>query len=461
MADRSIELIEQLDQELRGLEDAQLRKLRGIFDEALRRTIRSLLNRLDRIAEQPEYDPATTPGAFLGSTPEGPVPITPLQKNQASLYLQGQLAQDLQVIIDRFPANRAATAELNRELSELYNRAQDLGTEYALELSKEMLPPAAVLSATHPSLQDPKLPPTGPLAPTEAPAPGSPYQEGQSFTRLVNIVATIAASERDFKSLAANYRRQRNAATSERVRASKDYFFKWWRDWGDTVQFETATQLAAGVDSRTLARTLKQRLPHINDAFRNRAETVARTETHIAAGEARERTFRRIGVGFVRYVATADDRVCEFCAPRMGSLYYAGSVKTPLHPRCRCALSPITLEALVIQNQLAEKRDERWEVQQQALASATRKKYDEANSRPWRPIGGTGEPRGPRDFPLMERTALPATTPRPNSANNPANEGARPWPSGDPVWTPSRGWINANAREAYEAMVLEVAELER
>ncbi len=81
MADRSIELIEQLDQELRGLEDAQLRKLRGIFDEALRRTIRSLLNRLDRIAEQPEYDPATTPGAFLGSTPEGPVPITPLAKN--------------------------------------------------------------------------------------------------------------------------------------------------------------------------------------------------------------------------------------------------------------------------------------------------------------------------------------------------------------------------------------------
>jgi hypothetical protein len=28
------------------------------------------------------------------------------------------------------------------------------------------------------------------------------------------------------------------------------------------------------------------------------------------------------------------------------------------------------------------------------------------------------------------------------------------------VWTPSRGWINAAAREAYEAMVLEVAELD-
>ena len=60
----------------------------------------------------------------------------------------------------------------------------------------------------------------------------------------------------------------------------------------------------------------------------------------------------------------------------------------------------------------------------------------------------------------MQRTALPATTPRPNQANNPANGGARPWPSGDPVWTPSRGWINAAAREAYEAMVTEVAELE-
>jgi SPP1 gp7 family putative phage head morphogenesis protein len=460
MADRSLELLEELDQQLRGLEDRQLRKLRGIFDEALRRTIRSITDRLERISEQPEYDPATTPGAFLGSTPEGPVPITPLQKNQASLYLQGQLAQDLQAIINRFPAARAANAALNRELTELYNRAQDLGTEYALELSRDMLPPAAVLSGRHPGLQDPQLPPAAPPAPTDAPAPGSPYQEGQSFTRLLNMGATIAAAERDFQSLSANYRRQRNAATDERVRASKDYFFRWWRDWGDTVQFETATQLATGVDSRTLARTLKARLPHINDAFRNRAETVARTETHIAAGEARERTFCRVGAGFVRWVATADDRVCEWCAPRMGCLYYAGSVKTPIHPNCRCALSPITLEALVIQNELASGRGERWEAQQQALAAATRQKYDQASSRPWRPIGGTGEPRGPGDFPLMERTALPATTPRPNQANNPANGGARPWPSGDPVWTPSRGWINAAAREAYEAMVTEVAELE-
>lgn len=465
MADRSLELLEQLDQELRGLEDRQLRKLRGIFDEALRRTIRSITDRLERIAAQPEYDPATTPGAFLGSTPDGPVPITPLQKNQASLYLQGQLAQDLQAIINRFPADRAANAALNRELSELYNRAQDLGTEYAIELSRDMLPPAAVLTGRHPALLDPQLPPAGPPAPTDAPPPGSPagaspYQEGQSFTRLLNMGATIAAAERDFQSLSANYRRQRNAATDERVRASKDYFFRWWRDWGDTVQFETATQLATGVDSRQLARTLKQRLPHINDAFRNRAETVARTETHIAAGEARERTFRRVGAGFVRWVATADDRVCEWCAPRMGALYYAGSVKTPAHPRCRCALSPITLEALVIQNELASGRGKHWEEQQQALAAATRRKYDQASGRPWRPIGGTGEPRGPGDFPLMERTALPATTPRPNQANNPANGGARPWPSGDPVWTPSRGWINAAARDAYDAMVAEVAGLE-
>lgn len=734
MADRSLELLEELDQQLRGLEDAQLRKLRGIFDEALRRTIRSITDRLERIAEQPEYDPATTPGAFLGSTPGGPTPITPLQKNQASLYLQGQLAQDLQAIVNRFPADRAANAALNQELSELYNRAQDLGTEYALELSRDMLPPAAVLSGRHPALQDPQLPPAAPPAPTDAPAPGSPYQEGQSFTRLLNMGATIAAAERDFQSLSANYRRQRNAATDERVRASKDYFFRWWRDWGDTVQFETATQLATGVDSRKLARTLKARLPHINDAFRGRAETIARTETHIAAGEARERTYRRVGAGFVRYVATADDRVCEFCAPRMGALYYAGSVKTPIHPNCvlpgtevlpghliaatrlvyrgdvvtirtkagrrlactrhhlvattrgwvaahalnrgdevltqapglqpvmanpnlataptliedlfeatlaastmppvrvpvapvhfhgdgaagqgqidvvwanrelmdylmasspqqlgdlplvpadaqrpleaglsaldlalltfhaalgglmsrgdlrsallgghlnpselvrlagiawrdprfdqpamngsagdvemlrqlvgacpglvtadeildievdparhdafvydlttlsgmyvangilthncRCALSPITLEALVIQNELASGRGERWEAQQQALAAATRQKYDQASSRPWRPIGGTGEPRGPGDFPLMERTALPATTPRPNQANNPANGGARPWPAGDPVWTPSRGWINAAARDAYDAMVAEVAGLE-
>jgi len=458
MADRSVELLEHLDLEMRGLEDQQLKKLQGIFNEALSRTIRSLIDRLEKIDAQPIYDPKRTPGAFQGSTPAGPEIITPLQKNQASLYLQGQLLQDLQVIIGRFPQDKAAGRALDTELVELFRRAHDLGSEYAIQLSQNMLEPAAKLSATHPLItQAGQVPP--PAAPAAPITPGGGYQEGQSFTRLVNIGATVAAAERDFKSLSENYRRQRDAATSERVVAAKDYFYRWWRDWGDAVQVETATQLATGLDSRALARTLKARLPNINEAFRNRAETVARTETHIAAGEARERTFRRVGAGFVRYITTADDRVCEWCAPRMGCLYWAGSIKTPIHPNCRCALSPITLESLVIQNSLAAKASERWEQEQQALAAVTRTKYEQANSRPWRPTGGGDQPRGAGDFPLMEKTSLPATQRRRGPGAAVANAGAQAWPAGDPVWAPGRGWLDQGARVAYEAMVREVAEI--
>ena len=77
-----------------------------------------------------------------------------------------------------------------------------------------------------------------------------------------------------------------------------------------------------------------------------------------------------------------------------------------------------------------------------------------------RPIGGPGQARGPRDFPVMERTGLSQTKPRPGMpVDDPRNGGSRPWPSGDPVWCPRRGWLDPNARAAYEAIRSEVAEL--
>lgn len=726
--ERREQLAQQLSEELRGLEDQQIARIGRIWESALRQTIRRVMRLLDGIEAQPEYDPITTPGAFAGSTPDGPVPITPTEKNQAALYLEGQLMQDLRRVLTELSLTPQQEVQLEEELATLFNRAQDIGTEYALQLTRDDLAPA-LRAVQRPPERDPVLE----QWPDREQAR---YQEGQRFSRLFDMAGSIAAAERDFRSLAMNYRRQRDIATDAHVAASKHYYFKWWRHWGETVSFLTARQMASGPDPRRLKRELQKAIPNVNEAFRNRAETIARTETLMASGEAQERTYRKLRVGFVQYVATLDDRTCEFCAPRAGCLYWIGSVKTPIHPNCvlpgteilpghliaatrmiyrgdvvtirtkagrhlactrhhlvastrgwvaahalnrgdqvlaqtselqpvmanpdlatapaliedlfqatlaaskmppvrmpvapvhfhgdgaagqgqvdvvwadrelmdylvasspqqlgdlplvgadaqglleaglspqdlalltfhaalggfvgrgdlrsallgghlnpselvrcagiswrdphfdqptldgsaadiemigqlvraraglvttdevveinvdseghdgyvydlttlsgmyvangilthncRCDLAPVTLESLVLQNAFSEGEDGTWEAEARATAAAVQRHFEELNGEgaAMRPIGGPGQGRGPRDFPLMEKTALPQTKARPGiPSDDPRNAGSRPWPSGDPVWCPRRGWLDPNVRIAYEAVAAEVRDL--
>lgn len=450
--ERREQLAEELSTALRGLEDQSIRRIQAIFMASLRTTIKRIYGTLERIANQPEYDPGTTPGAFLGSTPDGVVEITPETKNAAALYLQGQLVQDLRRVLDNMQLSPALQARLDQELTDLFNTAQDISTEYGLQMIREaMEQPLAGLRRPAPGGE---LPP----GPDGAPPPPAPYQEGQRFTRLLDIYGAVAAAERDFKSLADNYAMQRDMATSGHVAAAKAYYEKWWRHWGDTVAFMTGREMAAGPDPRRLKKVLQERIPTINEAFRNRAATIARTETLIASGEAQERNWRQLRVGFVQYMATLDERVCEWCAPRAGCLYWIGGIKTPIHPNCRCALVPITLEGLAIENQIADD-GETWEAQAQKLAADTRRHFEEVNGEgaKMRPTGGPGEGRGPRDFPLMERTRLPAT--RKRSVPVALDPAGKPWPAGSPVWCPRRGWLDPYAEATYRAITRQVAEL--
>lgn len=346
---RREELAQQLSEDLRGLEDQQIARIGRIWDSALRQTIRRVLTLLDGIEAQPDYDPETTPGAFQGSTPDGPVPITPTQKNQAALYLEGQLLQDLRRVLDEIRLTPQQELQLEEELAALFNRAQDVGTEYALQLTREGLEPA-LAAARRPPERDPILE-QWPDREQER------YQEGQRFTRLFDMAGSIAAAERDFRSLAMNYRRQRDIATDAHVAASKAYYFKWWRHWGETVSFLTARQMATGPDPRRLKRELQQAIPGVNEAFRGRAETIARTETLMASGEAQERCYRKLRVGFVSHVSTADDRTCEFCAPRHGCLYWIGSVKTPIHPNCVLPGTEVSPGHLIAATRMAYRGD--------------------------------------------------------------------------------------------------------
>lgn len=447
---RREQLVEQLSDELRGLENQQISRVGRIFESALRLTIRRIGGLLDNIENQPWYDPETTPGAFLGSTPDGQVPIEPVQKNQAKIQLEGQLLQDLRRVVDSMALTPRQMERLEIELKTLYDRAQDLGTEYAIKLTEEELQPA--LAAVKRPDQDPEL----------QQWPNREYQEGQRFNRLFDMAGAVVAAERDFKSLAMNYRRQRDLATDAHIAASKNYYYKWWQHWGESVSFMTARQMAMGPDPKKLKAALQKAIPSINEAFRSRAETIARTETLMASGEAQERTYRKLRVGFVQYVATLDDRTCEFCAPRAGCLYWIGSVKAPIHPNCRCMTSPVTLESLALQNAFADDEAGKWEAEAKAFAASTEGKFKAANGDDavMKPVGGAGDARGERDLPLMERTSLPQSTRRLKvPVRDTLNQAARPWPAGAPVWDPRRGWLDPDARAAYEAVTREVAAL--
>lgn len=450
--ERRQQLVDERSAALRGIEGQALRRIGRIWESALSDTIRKVFARLEQIAEQPDYDPRSTPGAFLGSTPDGPADIDPFDKNAASIYLQGQLIQDLRTVLADWPLNQKQQDRLDRELSWLFEKAADIGEEYAQALTRATLEPALQAIANPPERE-----------PSPWPDRSGPYQEGQRFTRLFDLEASVAAAERDFKSLAENYRLQRDLATSVSVAASKDYYAKWWGNWGETVSFETSRQLAAGLDLDALAANLRRRLPDINQAFRNRHQTIARTEGLLAAGVAQERCYRRLRVGFVQVMATEDERVCDWCAPRMGCIYWLGSIRAPFHPNCRCATAPVTLENLAIQNAIATDPADRWEEQAREMAANTIKEFQRANGPEavMRPTGGPGEARSsPRDFPLMEKTGLPGTVGRSKlPSTDPLNQAAEKWPAGNPVWCPRRGWLDQDARRAYEAVVAQVATL--
>jgi hypothetical protein len=181
-------------------------------------------------------------------------------------------------------------------------------------------------------------------------------------------------------------------------------------------------------------------LRRLNKAFHARMESIARTETLIASGEAMDRAWDQLAVpnsyggppfriDYVQYVATQDDRTCEWCVPRHGAIYQRNSVKTPIHPRCRCALVPVTLEGLAVENLIRGEGEATWEERAAEERNRMIGKLMAAHPKArLRPMGTQGHPREGRDLPLMERTKLPW------------GRGADTWPAGPPVWTPAGGW---------------------
>lgn len=70
------------------------------------------------------------------------------------------------------------------------------------------------------------------------------------------------------------------------------------------------------------------------------AESIARTELLSSLNDAREGRYREAGIDKCVWVATEDERTCEYCASRSGQLYALKDLVLPSHVRCRCTSAP-------------------------------------------------------------------------------------------------------------------------
>ena len=125
-------------------------------------------------------------------------------------------------------------------------------------------------------------------------------------------------------------------ATLAAAKQSHGYLRKHGEHFAETTTEIVASGIAEGRSGDRIVKDMRDRL----GVVKSRAEVIVRTETLRAYNEASNSYYAQNGIDQVLYYATADDRSCPICAPRGGKIYKRTDIRVPVHPRCRCFLSP-------------------------------------------------------------------------------------------------------------------------
>jgi len=117
---------------------------------------------------------------------------------------------------------------------------------------------------------------------------------------------------------------------------AKGYLRRHGEKFAETAAQTVAQGIAEGRPTDAMVQDMRARL----GVVKSRAEAIVRTESLRAYNDASNTYYAAQGIELVMYYATADDRLCPFCAPRAAQIYRRAEIKVPLHPRCRCYLAP-------------------------------------------------------------------------------------------------------------------------
>ena len=105
----------------------------------------------------------------------------------------------------------------------------------------------------------------------------------------------------------------------------------------DRLEEDLVRAAVRGTGPRAAGRAISDNF----DVSRREGERIARTVFMAANNDAREASFKQLGVKYLQYNATNDERVCEDCEARHGMVYDVNDAPdVPIHPNCRCVLLP-------------------------------------------------------------------------------------------------------------------------
>lgn len=114
----------------------------------------------------------------------------------------------------------------------------------------------------------------------------------------------------------------------------------------DAIQPQSRTENP--ISRKELLERINEKLGDRKNRFKDRAETIARTELTFAYNAGRLDSYVRSGlVAGVRFSTIFDERRCPLCASRQGIVVSLDDVEglarlaIPVHPRCRCVWSPV------------------------------------------------------------------------------------------------------------------------
>lgn len=117
----------------------------------------------------------------------------------------------------------------------------------------------------------------------------------------------------------------------------------------DKINQAVIDGLVQGKGARVVARDVRAAVigePGVPGGLAFQAETIARTELMSSLEIAQQEAMWEAGIDMAVWIATPDERTCEFCASRSGEAYALDDLILPAHPRCRCTSTPIKREWL-------------------------------------------------------------------------------------------------------------------
>ena len=139
---------------------------------------------------------------------------------------------------------------------------------------------------------------------------------------------------------------------------------EWWERTASTTRDAMRTAIKNNIATGAPLSSLENSLTPLFG--RNRAQTIASTETTRMFAEGNRRGYRSAGIGKVEFQTVRDSRVDPICDALQGQELDINDTSRfpPLHPRCRCWIAPVTGEGDVLKRARKDAKEETEEAPQ-------------------------------------------------------------------------------------------------